>query len=393
MGYYSVYLILINRIGSVKIALVANTSWNIFNFRRNLILGLLDKGYEIICIAPVDEFTVEIQKLPVTFIPIAIHAKGNNPIVDLFLLKQLAGIYKSHKPDVIFQYTIKPNIYGTLAARIAGIPTINTVTGLGTVFLHNNIVSKIARKLYRFSFRFARFVVFQNKEDQQIFIQNKIVKSSKTRIIRGSGVDTTRFQKETPNTSASSDADVFRFVMAARLIFDKGIGEYAEASRLLYAQFGRSVQCILIGAIDSDKKLGIRKEDLNAWVAEHHLIYKPFSKDIICEYRHASAVVLPSYREGLSKSLLEAASCSKPLIASDVAGCRDIVVDNRNGFLCKVKNAQDLFVKMRAMVQLPVEQLNDMGNYSKQLVEENFSDKIIFNDYFCLINEIIKDSK
>ena len=374
----------------MKVAFVANTSWNIFNFRRNLIIGLLDKGYEIICIAPVDEFTLEIQKLPITFIPITVQAKGNHPINDFLLLIQLIKIYRNHKPDIIFQYTIKPNIYGTFAARIAGIPTINTVTGLGTVFLHHTIVSKIAQKLYMLSFRFARFVVFQNEEDQHIFIQNKIVKASKTRIIRGSGVDTAIFKT---NDSHSSTA-VFRFVMAARLLFDKGIAEYAEASKQLHEIFGPSVECILIGAVDSDKNLGIRKEDLATWVVDHQLIYKSFSKEIISEYQHATVVVLPSYREGLSKSLLEAASCSKPLIASNVAGCKDIVIDGKNGFLCEPKNAHDLFLKMKDMVQLPKEILSKMGDYSRQLVEESFSDKIIFNDYFCLLNKIItKDNK
>lgn len=385
MAYYYVYLIFINKNGFVKIAFVANTSWNIFNFRRNLIIGLLDKGHEIICIAPQDEFTVEIQKLPITFIPITIHAKGNNPFTDFLLLKQLTKIYKNHKPDMIFQYTIKPNIYGTFAARIAGIPTINTVTGLGTVFLHNNIVSKIAQKLYALSFRYARFVVFQNEEDKQLFIQKKIVDASKTHVIRGSGVDTTIFKAG----ASHSDQTIFRFVMAARLIFDKGIAEYAAASRRLHTIFGESVECILIGAVDSDKNLGIRKEDLNAWVAQHKLIYKSFSKQIVSEYQHATAVVLPSYREGLSKSLLEAASCSKPLIATNVAGCKDVVIDGKNGFLCEPKDIQDLFVKMKEMVQLPKGKLIDMGNYSRQLVEENFSDKIIFNDYFCLINRIV----
>jgi glycosyltransferase involved in cell wall biosynthesis len=374
----------------VKIAFVANTSWNIFNFRRNLISGFLDKGYEVVCIAPVDEFTAEIQKLSITFVPITIHAKGNNPVADFLLLRQLTHIYKNHKPDMIFQYTIKPNIYGTFAAKLAGIPTINTVTGLGTVFLRNTIVSNIAQKLYALSFRYARCVVFQNEEDREVFIEKKLVEIFKTRIIRGSGVNTSVFKAITSNDKVHSDNAVFRFVMAARLIFDKGIIEYAEAAKKLYTIFGQSVECVLIGAVDADKDLGIRKEDLNAWVAEHKLIYKSFSKEIISEYQNATAVVLPSYREGLSKSLLEAASCSKPLIATNVAGCKDIVVNNKNGFVCEPKNAQDLFSKMKDMVELPKDRLTDMGSYSRQMVEENFSDKIIFNDYFCLVNEIIK---
>jgi glycosyltransferase involved in cell wall biosynthesis len=362
----------------VKIAFVANTSWNIFNFRRNLIIGFLEKGYEIICIAPVDEFTPEILKLPITFVSINIHAKGNNPIADFLLLKQLTKIYKAHKPDIVLQYTIKPNIYGTFAARISGVPTINTVTGLGTVFLHNTLVSGIARKLYALSFRFARAVVFQNEDDQHVFIQNRIIEASKTYIIRGSGVDTTIFKAGIQREKVIQETNIFRFVMASRLLFDKGIREYAEASRQLHGIYGDRVQCVLIGGIDSDKKLGMRQEDLSSWIAQHKLIYKPFSKEMVLEYQQATAVVLSSYREGLSKSLLEAAACSKPLVATNVAGCKDVVMNNKNGFLCEAGNAQDLFHKMKKMVELPA-----------QLAEENFSDKIIFNEYFCLVNALI----
>jgi glycosyltransferase involved in cell wall biosynthesis len=370
----------------VKIALVANTCWNLYNFRRHIILGLINNGFEVLCIAPEDAFTTEIQKLPVTYIPITLQAKGNNPLLDAMLVKQLAGIYKKQQPDIVLHYTIKPNIYGSFAAAIAGIPVINTVTGLGTVFLHENVVSKIAQVLYKWSFRFANYVVFQNDEDKNVFIDKKLLRNSQPIIIRGSGIDISRF-KSLKNDVKDSP---FRFLMVARLLYDKGIREFGAASKMLYHMYGPAVECVLVGAIESDKNLGISKQALGKWVEEHHVIYKPFTTNIIEEYQLASVVVLPSYREGLSKSLLEAASCSKPLIATNVAGCKEIVLDSKNGFLCEPK---DLFLKMQQMLACSQEQLVEMGVKSRIHVEESFSDKTIFNDYFCLVNKLLTKDK
>lgn len=369
----------------MKIALVANTCWNLYNFRRCIILGLINSGFEVLCIAPEDAFTIEIQKLPVTYIPIKLQAKGNNPLLDVMLINQLVGIYKSQKPDLVLQYTIKPNIYGSFAASIAGIPVINSVTGLGTVFLHENAVSKIAQFLYKWSFRSAKYVVFQNEDDKKVFIDKKLVREDQVTLIKGSGIDINHFNLIGKDVKSPT----FRFLMVARLLYDKGIREYAEASKKLYASFGTAIECVLLGSIESDKNLGISKEELKNWIKEHHLIYKPFTTEVIEEYQTATVVVLPSYREGLSKSLLEAASCSKPLIATNVAGCKEIVLDTKNGFLCAPKNSEDLFLKMKQMIACSQEQLTDMGAKSRMHVEENFSDKIIFNDYFCLIKQVV----
>ncbi len=371
----------------MKIAFVANTSWNLYNFRLNLIRGLLEKGIEIICIAPYDAYSEELKKLPLEYIPVHIHSKGNNPVEDFYLLLRLRRIYAQTRPDIILQYTIKPNIYGTLAAKLAGIPVLNTVTGLGTVFLHKNLVASVAQKLYRLSFRFASKVVFQNEDDRLLFQTLGLVSPAQTIIIKGSGVNTDHFCPAAVEPGASSSP--FRFVMVARLLFDKGIREYAEAARQLYLHHGSKVECILIGAIDSDKNLGISKEHVDHWAAANHVTYKPFSNTVVEDYRTASVVVLPSYREGVPKSLLEAAACAKPLITTNVAGCKDVVSDQWNGYLCEVKNAADLFNKMNLAYHTPPEKIAEMGSNSRSLIEKSFSDKIIFNEYFCLITEIV----
>jgi len=376
----------------VKIALVANTSWNLYNFRRNLIRGFLAKGDEVICIAPYDSFSDELKKMKITFIPIEVHAKGNNPFLDIKLAFQLYRIYKCQKPDVILQYTIKPNIYGTFAAALCGRSVINTVTGLGTVFLHENIVSKIAQKLYAISFRFAKKVVFQNEDDRQLFIEKKLVDKANTQIIRGSGVNVDFFIQQSGKSKESKD-NPFQFLMVARLLYDKGIREYAEASKKIRLLHGTAIECKLIGAIDSDKQLGIQEKDVADWALSHDLIYQPFSTDILSDYQRAAVVVLPSYREGLPKSLLEAASCAKPLIAANVPGCKDVVIDEWNGLLCKAKDADDLFHKMNTLFSYSVSKLDTMACNSRELAEKNFSDKIIFNEYFCLSEEIYNNKK
>jgi glycosyltransferase involved in cell wall biosynthesis len=376
----------------VKIALVANTSWNLYNFRQNIIHGLLDKGCDVLCIAPEDDFTIELKKLPITFESIRVHSKGNNPVTDVLLIKQLHRIFRKHQPTVILQYTIKPNIYGTIAAALCRIPTINTVTGLGTVFLHNTVVSKVAQQLYAISFKFAARVVFQNEDDKQLFATRKLVHPGKTKIIKGSGINTSYFIPEHYNAMKLTDKP-FRFLMVARLLFDKGIQEFAEAAKRLKELHGTKVECVLIGAVDSDKNLGIRREQLSEWTQKHQLVYKEFSNPIINEYHEATAVVLPSYREGLSKSLLEAASCSLPLIATNVPGCKEVVIDGWNGYLCEPKSSDDLFLQMNHLFLDTLDKIHTMGKNSRFYVEENFSDKIIFNDYFCLIEQVVAEKR
>jgi glycosyltransferase involved in cell wall biosynthesis len=369
----------------VKIAIVANTSWNIYNFRMNLIRGFKEKGFEVICIAPEDRFTGLLKKENIDFYPVKIHSKGNNPIADLSLLKQFRNIYSITKPDIILQYTIKPNIYGTLAAKLCNIPTINTVTGLGTVFLHDNWVSKVAQSLYKFSFRFAGKVLFQNSDDQQFFVEKALVSSSKTTLVHGSGVNTHIFHPSKLEITSVP----FRFLMAARLLYDKGIREYAKASLLLYEKYGNAVECHLIGSVDSDKQLGIPEEELSEWTQKYHIKYHTFSEQIAAVYQFVHVVVLPSYREGVPKTLLEAAACAKPLIATDVAGCREVVINNWNGLLCKPKDAEDLFDKMVQIMEMSKEQQLQMSKNSYEFIQQSFSDKIVFNEYFCLVKELL----
>lgn len=347
-----------------------------------LVKELQKQGFEVLAIAPEDEFSEILKKEGCTFIPLTMENKGSNPLKDLMLIRQLYTIYKANQPDIVLQYTIKPNIYGSIAARLAGIPVINNVSGLGTVFLHNNLVSKVAKALYKLAFRYPKKIFFQNQEDLQLFVQEGLVKKERTGLVPGSGVNLekfkqTEFQRNSP----------FTFLLIARLLYDKGIMEFAEAARIL-KKSNSNCRVQVIGALDPGP-LGIPEETLNQWIAEGLMEYIPFQKDIRSFIASADCVVLPSYREGTPKTLLEAAAMAKPLIATDVPGCRDVIEDTKNGFLCRVKNGPNLADKMLKMCSLPNEELKRMGENSRKLVLLKYDERIVIKKYLEVINEVV----
>jgi glycosyltransferase involved in cell wall biosynthesis len=217
--------------------------------------------------------------------------KGTNPVQDMLLIRRFYQVYRQVKPDVILQYTIKPNIYGTLAARLAGIPTINNVSGLGTVFLIRNLVSKVALALYRLAFRFPAKVFFQNQDDRDLFLHHKLIKRAITDVLPGSGIDTQRFR---PAAAFHRNAD-FTFLMIARVLYEKGVVEYVEAARLLRARYPR-VRVQLLGGIDESGNIGIKHAVFDPWVREGAIEYLGTSDDVAAHIAAADAVVLPSYR-------------------------------------------------------------------------------------------------
>ncbi|HXA00885.1 MAG TPA: glycosyltransferase family 4 protein [Cytophagaceae bacterium] len=371
----------------MRIAVTVNTSWNIYNFRMGLIDALRKAGHEVKAIAPYDEYTDLLEKAGIQCYPIKMENKGSNPFKDLSLIIQLYKIYKKLKPDVILQYTIKPNIYGSIAAGILGIPVINNVSGLGTVFLHDSLISGIAIRLYKFAFRFPRKVFFQNEDDRKLFIERKIVKPEITDVLPGSGIDLDKFSQR-----AYSRNSPFVFLMVARLLYDKGIVEYAEAGKILKAQ-GKNVRLKVLGSPDTESKLGIPLSLLEEWEQQGYIEYGGFSNNIIEAMKNADVVVLPSYREGTPRTLLEAASMGIPLIATNVPGCREIVVDNKNGYLCAAKDAGGLAVQMEKMLELNDQQLNDMGKNSREIAFAKFDQNIVSGKYLDAITSIGSSAK
>jgi glycosyltransferase involved in cell wall biosynthesis len=364
----------------MRIAIVINMSWNIYNFRMSLVKALLQEGHEVVAIAPEDAYSARLVEAGCRFVALAMENKGTNPLKDLLLTKRFFDCYSQVQPDVILQYTIKPNIYGTLAARLAGIPTINNVSGLGTVFIVQNVVSKVARGLYRLAFRYPAKIFFQNHDDRLLFVRNKLVRRGITDVVPGSGIDTVRFAPQT----IFSRNQPFVFLMIGRVLYEKGVVEFVQASRLLRQEFPE-VQFQLLGAIDDGGNIGVKQEVLEGWVTEGLLQYLGTTDDVAAVIASADCVVLPSYREGTPKTLLEAAAMGKPLIATNVPGCKETVRDGENGFLCEVRSAGDLADKMRQMLLLDNDTLHQMGQASRKLAVEKFDEKFVIDKYLQAI--------
>lgn len=368
----------------MRVAIVINTSWNIWNFRRGLINALQAAGHEVLAIAPPDEYSARLEtELGCRYVPIHMENKGTNPVKDAQLTRRFYRIYRRERPDVVLQYTIKPNIYGTLAARLAGIPSINNVSGLGTVFIIQNFVSRVALRLYRLAFRFPHRVFFQNDDDRQLFLLHHLVRPEVTDLLPGSGIDTQRFQP----AAEFRRQQPFTFLMIARVLYEKGVAEYFEAAQLVRAAVpGTRVQ--LLGGLDESGNIGVKRAVLDEWLRAGHVEYLGTSDDVAAHLHLADCAVLPSYREGTPKTLLEAAALGKPLVTTDVPGCRETVVDGQNGLLCQVRDGADLAAKMLQIVQLPDEALRAMGRASRQLAEQKFDERIVLDKYLRVINEL-----
>lgn len=366
----------------MKVAVVLNTSWNIYNFRLNLIKSLQQEGHEVHTIAPHDDFTERLIEMGCIHHDVKMDSRGANPFKDLALIFELFFLYKRVKPDIILHYTIKPNVYGTLAAAMLGIPVVNNVCGLGTVFLKDNLVSRIAMMLYRISFHLPKKVFFQNADDLKLFLNKKLVPQKTVDLLPGSGIDLNKF---TPTPFQRNNT--FTFLLISRLITDKGVLEYIDAVKKLRSE-GFDARFQVLGAMDPEHKRGIKPEIIREWVQSGFVEYLGTTEDVHHFIRKADCIVLPSYREGTPRTLLEAASSSKPIIATDVPGCNHVVADHVNGLLCRLKDADDLADKMRTMATLDNETLREFGINGRAKMEAEYDETIVINKYLSTLSEL-----
>lgn len=368
-----------------KIAIVDNSTWNIYNFRLGLIRQLKNAGYDVIVIAPVDEYirylneTGVVQHIPLRYLA----PQSTNIFRDLALIFELWGIYSKEKPHLILHYTIKPNIFGNIAARLAGIPAISTITGLGYTFLHRSLINRMVPMLYRSSFRWASRVIFYNKEDFDLFTQRKIIPVGKGTIIPGSGVNTNHFR---PLTKPDNRAFVFLFI--GRLLYDKGLREFVEAAQEVRRR-NPSAECWIIGELNAKNPATVKQEQMLKWMEEGHIKYWGIAADVRHFIRRAHVVVLPSYREGVPRSILEAMAMGTPIITTDAAGCRDTVKAGLNGWLTPPANASALAGAMLEACCMNESELTQMGEYSRQIALAEFDEKIITGKYLYLINHLL----
>lgn len=367
----------------MKVVITINTAWNIYNFRRGLIKALQNEGIEVITVSPRDEYSQLVKSLGCKHYPITMENKGTNPFHDYKLYRTLLKVYERIQPDVILQYTIKPNIYGTLAAKKLGIPVINNVSGLGTIFLHNHPLYKIARSLYKIAFKHPKRVFFQNNDDLNLFLEHGLIKKEITDVLPGSGVNTAELKY-----SEIKKTEPFIFLVLARVLFDKGIQEYVDAVRLLKRK-GYNFEAQLAGALDEKSSMGIPKEKVDFWHKSKLINYLGEIKNVSEYLQKCHCAVLPSYREGTPKSLLEAGAIGRPIVATDVPGCREVVINTENGYLCEVKNAISLADAMEKVLQSNETELQKLGLRSRKLIEEKFDERIVIAKYL----DIIKSKK
>ncbi len=359
----------------MRIGIVINSSWNIYNFRMSLIKYFKSQNHEVIAIAPDDGYGQRLREAGCEFYEVDIDSKGKNPLKDLRLVYTLREVYKATRLDIVLHYTVKPNIYGSLAAKSLGIASINNVTGLGTLFIRDNLVSKIGKFMYKMAFKCPQVVFFQNQDDRKLFIEQGLVQPQITDLLPGSGINIADFQPSTFKRNS-----VFTFLMIARVLYDKGVMEYIEAIRMLKAQ-KIEVRCLLLGKIENINGLGVPLAQVQAWVAEGLIEYLGTVEDVRPVINEADAVILPSYREGTPRTLIEAASLGKPIITTDVPGCRETVNHNFNGFLCNVKDPHDLADKMKVMMTIGDHILSKMGTNSRTLAVEKFDETIVIKKY------------
>jgi glycosyltransferase involved in cell wall biosynthesis len=365
-----------------KIVISINTSWNIINFRLNLLKHLQKQGYQIIAFAPIDAYSNELINNNIKFEPLTIDNKGNNPIKDFALTKQYDFLLKKHRPDVVLFFTIKPNIYGTLAAGLLGIPTINNVSGLGTTFIRETWVSKVVKTLYRISFKYSHKVFFQNEEDKDLFIKNKLVNSKKTGVLPGSGIDLNKFK-------TTSLPETLHILFIGRLLYDKGIVEFLEACKEIKKTHKNNVVFSIVGKIEETAKLGIPLGILEEYTSQNIVHYRGTTDDISKEIEKASVIILPSYREGTPRTLLEGAAMGRPLLTTNVPGCKNLVKENYNGWLCEAQNTIDLTETIKKVINTDRKKLIEFGLNSRTFVEENYAEQLVFTLYDKALNNIL----
>ena len=367
-----------------KIAIVVNNSWYAWNMRANLGFAFQKVGFEVVFICPYDKYSENIKE-HFEYIDIKINSKGMNPIEDLKTIYAFYNVYKDIKPDIVLHYNIKPNIYGTIAASMLNIPTINNIAGLGTLFIKQNFVTKIAKFLYKFSQKRATKIFFQNQDDFKMFIDEKLVQKEKCDVLPGSGVDVEKFFP-----LEKKDDGIFRFLLVSRMLWAKGIQEFVDAAKIIKQKY-KNVEFQLLGHLDVESPTAISKEQMDIWVKNGFVNYLGSSDDVRVEITQSDCIVLPSfYREGTPRILLESASMGKPIITTDNVGCKDVVDDGINGFLCEVKNADDLALKMEKMLNSSFDERNIMGKAGREKIVKEFDEKIVIEKYLKAIESILK---
>jgi glycosyltransferase involved in cell wall biosynthesis len=372
---------------NVKTLLFANTAWYLYNFRLPLAEALRSQGYSVILISPRDEYADKLIEAGFQWIEFSFSRKGQNPFQELGTITRLTSLYRQLKPDFVHHFTIKCVLYGSMAARFTGIKrVINSITGLGYLFIGNTPGQRLLRPLillfYRIGLKSTQ-VIFQNKDDLQQFLEHGLVTSEQVRIIRGSGVDLEKFHP-TPEPAGQ-----LQVLLPARMLWDKGVGEFVQAARMLRAE-GRDARFLLVGDTDENNPAAVPIQTLQEWQAEGIIEWPGWQGDMPAVMSRASIICLPSYREGLPKTLIEAAACARPLVAFDAPGSREVVIPGETGWLARFKDVVDLADCLRRLLRDKDERTR-LGFNARKLVEREFSTGRIVRETLSVYSKLQGD--
>ncbi|MHB8474357.1 MAG: glycosyltransferase family 4 protein [Gammaproteobacteria bacterium] len=363
----------------MKVVLYANTDWYLYNFRRSLAVALQAAGYEVLLISPVGDYGQKLRDLGLRWEAVPMDRRSLNPLREARLLAHLLRLFRREKPMLVHSFTIKCAVYGSLAARFAGVPTrINAVAGMGYVFTGDAPKARVLRPLVRGLLRMAlggrgARLILQNPDDVRLFEHADLVDRADIRLIPGSGVDCARFTQAT--ASGASSKPMLRVLLAARLLRDKGVAEYVAAAQALKAQ-GRTLQFLLAGTPDRGNPASISADTVRCWAAQGVIEWLGHVDDMAVLLASVDVVVLPSYREGLPKSLIEAAACGLPLVTTDVPGCREVVTDGVDGLLVPVRDAPALAAAIARLQDDPALAVR-LGQAARAKALAEFDERII----------------
>lgn len=365
----------------MKLLLVANTDWYLYNFRRSLAQFVFKQGLEVVMVSPAGSYVSRLENLGYRWVQWEVGRQSLSPLGELGALNRLVNIYRTEKPGLVHHFTAKPVLYGTIAARLERIPkVVNCITGLGYLFLANDWKSRLLRpfikSLYRNTLNGDNCrVIFENEEDRAYFAHQRLVALEKTHIIPGVGVDAEYF------TAVREPAGPPLVVFPARMLWDKGVALVVEAARILKKKV--EVRFILVGKPDPGNPTSVDEAMLRRWNQEGLVEYWGWRDDMKTVFQQSHIVTLPSMYEGVPTALLEAAACGKPLVATDIPGCRAIIKDGVNGFLVPVNNAQALAGALEKLVKDQALRLR-MGEAGRQLILEHFTNASVNEKTFAV---------
>ena len=363
------------------VAVAANDGWNIINYRGGLVRALGRAGMRVAVLAPSGPHDDSIRALGADFYPVSVSPRGTSPAEDLRTLLAFRRQLKSIRPAAFLGFTAKPNIYGSIAARSFGIPVINNISGLGSTFGRRTMLTRLVMGLYRSALRRSSVVFFQNPDDRRLFEEAGLVDHDQAELLPGSGIDLDHFAPRERHGGESP----FTFLLAARLLWDKGVREYVDAARRLRSA-GAQARFRILGIVEPESRAAVPLAQLEEWTREGVIEYLGSARDVRPAIAASDCVVLPSYyREGVPRVLLEAAAMAVPVIATDWPGCREAVEDGETGLLCEPKSAESLAKAVERILAMSIDQRRHMGRAGRAKMEREFAEEIVHRRYLSAL--------